>query len=252
MADEVTDFGYKKVPAREKTGLVSGVFSSVVEKYDLMNDVMSMGMHRVIKRMTVRSSGVAPGGRVLDLAGGTGDLAMYFSRLVGKDGCVVLADINDAMIRAGERKISRTPTGKNVRYVRTDAEELSFRKDTFDCTAISFGLRNFTNKEAALCSVKRVLKPCGRILILDFSRPQKRWLLKAYHLYSFVFVPLAARVFAGDRESYCYLSESIRMHPNQETLKEMMEEAGFVKCRYLNLFCGIIALHEGIKPGSFF
>jgi demethylmenaquinone methyltransferase/2-methoxy-6-polyprenyl-1,4-benzoquinol methylase len=248
MGNEATDFGYRKVPAKEKARLVSGVFTSVVERYDLMNDVMSMGMHRVIKRMTVKSSGVASGDWVLDLAGGTGDLTIHFSRILGRNGRIVLADINEDMIRAGQRRISKIHTSSNVRYVRANAEALGFKDDTFDCVTISFGVRNFTDKGAALRSVMRALKPHGRLMVLDFSRPRNKLLRRAYHLYSFGFVPLAARVIAGDKDSYCYLSESIRMHPDQEALKEMMENAGFVRCHYRNLFNGIIALHEGTKP----
>lgn len=248
MSFGTTHFGYKRVPINEKPKLVAGVFSSIAEKYDLMNDVMSMGLHRLIKRMAVRVSEVILDDYVLDLAGGTGDLTIHFSRIVGINGHVILADINESMLKAGQRRLSRIGICKNVTYMKTDAQHLPFDNNSFDCVTISFGIRNFTDERAALHSVKRVLKPNGRLIILDFAKPKNRLLQKAYHLYSFGFVPIAGRVFTGDGNSYRYLAESIKMHPDQETLRRMMEETGFSGCHYFDIMNGIVALHKGTKP----
>jgi demethylmenaquinone methyltransferase/2-methoxy-6-polyprenyl-1,4-benzoquinol methylase len=237
MSFGTTHFGYKRVPINEKPKLVAGVFSSIAEKYDLMNDVMSMGLHRLIKRMAVRVSEVILDDYVLDLAGGTGDLTIHFSRIVGINGHVILADINESMLKAGQRRLSRIGICKNVTYMKTDAQHLPFDNNSFDCVTISFGIRNFTDERAALHSVKRVLKP-----------NENRLLQKAYHLYSFGFVPIAGRVFTGDGNSYRYLAESIKMHPDQETLRRMMEETGFSGCHYFDIMNGIVALHKGTKP----
>ncbi|MFH2011474.1 MAG: bifunctional demethylmenaquinone methyltransferase/2-methoxy-6-polyprenyl-1,4-benzoquinol methylase UbiE [Pseudomonadota bacterium] len=251
MSFNTTDFGYKQVPINEKTKLVASLFTSVADKYDLMNDVMSMGMHRIIKHRAVRLSGVKAGDYVLDLAGGTGDLAVYFSKIVGIKGRVILADINEAMLKRGKKRVSeKIGTYRNVIYITTDAELLPFYSNSFDCVAISFGMRNFTDKMKALNSVKRVLKPNGKLIILDFSKPEGKILQKAYYIYSFRIVPIVAKLLTGKGESYRYLAESIRMHPDQKKLKEMMEEGGFSRCCYCNMMHGITALHEGTKPGE--
>jgi demethylmenaquinone methyltransferase/2-methoxy-6-polyprenyl-1,4-benzoquinol methylase len=243
-----THFGYKTVPAQEKAGLVAGVFHSVAARYDLMNDLMSAGVHRLWKRFTIELSGVRPGQRVLDIAGGTGDLAAKFSRLVGPQGQVVLADINDSMLKVGRDKLIDGGAVGNIDYVQADAQSLPFPDNHFDCITIAFGLRNVTDKAAALRSMLRVLKPGGRLLVLEFSKPESELLGKAYDLYSFRVLPLMGRLVANDADSYRYLAESIRMHPDQETLKTMMEEAGFALCEFFNMTGGVVALHRGIKP----
>ncbi len=243
-----THFGYQQVDEQDKAGLVAGVFDSVAGRYDLMNDLMSGGVHRVWKRFTIEVSAVRPGDRVLDIAGGTGDLAMKFSDLVGDEGEVVLADINDSMLRVGRDKLLNSGYGTNVEYVQADAEALPFPEDHFDVVSIAFGLRNVTHKEAALASMLRVLKPGGRLLILEFSKPGNPLLSRAYDTYSFNVLPTLGRLVAGDSDSYRYLAESIRMHPDQDTLKGMMEDAGFSRCEYYNMTGGIVALHRGFKP----
>jgi len=242
-----THFGFKTVDASEKERLVAGVFDSVAAKYDIMNDVLSMGIHRLWKRQTIDSSGVRPGHKVLDLAGGTGDLTARFSRIVGTKGEVVLADINAAMLNVGRTKLHDMGIVGNVSYVQANAEKLPFPDDYFDCITIAFGLRNVTDKDAALRSMLRVLKPGGRLLVLEFSKPESAWLSKAYDFYSFHFLPRAGELIAQDKESYQYLAESIRMHPDQETLKGMMETAGFAQVDYQNMSGGIVALHRGYK-----
>lgn len=245
--DETTHFGYQTVAREQKASLVAGVFDSVAEKYDLMNDVMSMGIHRLWKRFTIDCSGVRRGQRVLDLAGGTGDLAGKFSRLVGPDGEVVLADINAAMLEVGREKLQNQGLVGNLSYVQADAEDLPFPDDHFDLITIAFGLRNVTDKDKALRSMLRVLKPGGRLLVLEFSKPALEPLSKAYDLYSFHVIPQLGQWLANDRDSYQYLAESIRMHPDQETLQGMMLEAGFEQVEYFNLTGGIVALHRGFK-----
>ncbi len=245
---EKTHFGYQQVDEQDKAGLVAGVFDSVAGRYDLMNDLMSGGIHRVWKRFTIEVSAVRPGQRVLDIAGGTGDLAMKFSDLVGSDGEVVLADINDSMLRVGRDKLLNRGYAANVEYVQADAEALPFPDEHFDVISIAFGLRNVTHKEQALESMLRVLKPGGRLLILEFSKPDNPLLSRAYDTYSFNVLPTLGRLVAGDSDSYRYLAESIRMHPDQETLKGMMEEAGFARCEFYNMTGGIVALHRGFKP----
>jgi demethylmenaquinone methyltransferase/2-methoxy-6-polyprenyl-1,4-benzoquinol methylase len=242
-----THFGYKEVPVDEKVDHVAGVFHSVAAKYDIMNDLMSGGVHRLWKRFTIESSGVRSGHRVLDIAGGTGDLTWKFSKLVGDTGQVVLADINSSMLNVGRDRLINRGVGSNVNYCQANAECLPFPDDYFDCITIAFGLRNVTDKDAAIRSMLRVLKPGGRLLILEFSKPKNDLLSKAYDLYSFKALPFMGKLVTNDAESYQYLAESIRMHPDQETLKGMMEDAGFVNCRYDNLTGGIVALHKGFK-----
>nr|WP_040487069.1 bifunctional demethylmenaquinone methyltransferase/2-methoxy-6-polyprenyl-1,4-benzoquinol methylase UbiE [Idiomarina sp. A28L] len=245
--DDNTHFGFKTVAKGEKANMVAGVFHSVAGKYDLMNDVMSFGIHRLWKRYTIDCSGARRGQKVLDLAGGTGDLAAKFARMVGPEGEVVLADINDSMLRVGRDKLRDMGIVGNVSYVQADAEKLPFEDNTFDLITIAFGLRNVTDKDAALRSMLRVLKPGGRLLVLEFSKPEVEMLSKAYDMYSFHIMPKMGEFIAKDKDSYQYLAESIRMHPDQETLKGMMEEAGFEQVEYHNLTGGIVALHRGYK-----
>lgn len=247
-AEPTTHFGYKSVPESEKAGKVAEVFHSVAAKYDLMNDLMSAGIHRLWKRFTIELSGVRSGNRVLDIAGGTGDLTRQFSRLVGPTGEVVLADINASMLKVGRDKLLDSGVSGNVRFVQADAEKLPFPDNHFDCVTIAFGLRNVTHKDAAIGSMLRVLKPGGRLLVLEFSKPTSSLLSKAYDAYSFTLLPLMGKLVTNDSESYRYLAESIRMHPDQETLKSMMVEAGFDRVTYHNMTGGVVALHRGIKP----
>ena len=248
MSDkDTTHFGFKEVDTQAKAGLVADVFHSVASRYDLMNDLMSGGVHRVWKRFTIELSGVRSGNAVLDIAGGTGDLAARFADIVGPDGRVVLADINDSMLRVGRDKLLDNGRLGNLEFVQADAQCLPFPDDSFDCVTIAFGLRNVTDKDAALRSMLRVLKPGGRLLVLEFSKPANPLLSKAYDTYSFRVLPLMGRLVANDADSYQYLAESIRMHPDQETLKDMMEDAGFSKCEYHNMTGGVVALHKGVK-----
>ena len=244
---DTTHFGYRTVETDQKADMVADVFHSVAAKYDLMNDVMSMGIHRLWKRYTINCSGVRRGQRVLDLAGGTGDLTAKFSRLVGETGEVVLADINESMLKMGREKLRNIGIIGNVSYVQANAEALPFPDNSFDCITIAFGLRNVTDKDKALRSMYRVLKPGGRLLVLEFSKPVLEPLNKVYDAYSFHIMPRMGQLIAGDAESYRYLAESIRMHPDQETLKAMMEDAGFENTTYHNLTGGIVALHRGYK-----
>jgi demethylmenaquinone methyltransferase/2-methoxy-6-polyprenyl-1,4-benzoquinol methylase len=246
--DKKTHFGYQNVEADKKAGLVAGVFHSVAGRYDLMNDLMSVGIHRVWKRFAIEVSAVRSGHRVLDIAGGTGDLTARFSELVGADGEVVLADINDSMLKVGRDKLIDSGFHGNIEYVQADAQSLPFPDNHFDVVSIAFGLRNVTDKDMALRSMLRVLKPGGRLLVLEFSKPGSEILSRAYDAYSFKVLPLIGKLVAGDSESYQYLAESIRMHPDQETLKEMMEQAGFARCEFFNMTGGVVALHRGIKP----
>ena len=250
MADqpqETTDFGFRTVARDEKQAMVADVFHSVAAKYDVMNDLMSFGIHRVWKRFTIDCSGLRRGQRVLDLAGGTGDLAAKFSRMVGEQGQVVLADINDSMLKMGREKLRDRGIIGNISYVQANAEALPFPDNYFDCITISFGLRNVTDKDKALRSMFRVLKPGGRLLVLEFSKPLLAPLRKAYDAYSFHVLPKIGELVVKDPESYRYLAESIRMHPDQETLKGMMGTAGFDNVTYFNLTGGIVALHRGFK-----
>ena len=243
---DTTHFGYKDVPVDDKADLVKGVFDSVASRYDIMNDLMSAGMHRLWKRYTVQHANARPGQVILDLAGGTGDLTREFARIVGPRGRVVLADINAAMLEHGRRRLVDAGIAGNVELAQVDAESLPFADNTFDRLSIAFGLRNVTHKEAALVEMHRVLKPGGKVLILEFSQPSKA-IKPAYDLYSFKVLPLLGRLVARDPDSYQYLAESIRMHPDQETLLGMMQDAGFERCRYNNLTAGIVALHTGYK-----
>lgn len=244
---KTTHFGYREVPVGEKSSLVRGVFDSVANRYDLMNDLMSFGVHRLWKRIAVQLSNVHYGDKVLDLAGGTGDLTRLIQPRVGEQGQVVLADINAAMLRLGRDRLIDEGIVSNVRYAQVDAEKLPFKDNTFDCVCIAFGLRNVTHKDAALKSMYRVLKPAGRVIILEFSKPTGAWFKKTYDLYSFRILPLLGKIFAHDADSYRYLAESIRMHPDQARLKRMMEAAGFDRCEYFNLTQGVVAIHRGYK-----
>ena len=245
--DNKTHFGYQQVEREEKPGLVANVFHSVADRYDLMNDLMSAGIHRVWKRFTIEVSAVRPGQRVLDIAGGTGDLTARFAELVGPEGEVVLADINDSMLKVGRDKLIDSGHVSNIDYVQADAENLPFPDKHFDIVSIAFGLRNVTDKDRALRSMLRVLKPGGRLLVLEFSKPESELIGRAYDTYSFRVLPLLGKLVAGDSESYQYLAESIRMHPDQEALVAMMETAGFARCEFFNMSGGIVALHRGIK-----
>ncbi|MDO6692337.1 bifunctional demethylmenaquinone methyltransferase/2-methoxy-6-polyprenyl-1,4-benzoquinol methylase UbiE [Aliiglaciecola sp. 3_MG-2023] len=245
--DSQTHFGFKQVDKTKKASMVADVFHSVAAKYDIMNDMMSMGIHRLWKRFTIDCSGVRAGHKVLDLAGGTGDLAAKFSKIVGEKGQVVLADINNAMLKVGRDKLRNKGVVGNLEYVQANAEMLPFPDNYFDVITIAFGLRNVTDKDKALASMYRVLKPGGRLLVLEFSKPQSEMLSKAYDLYSFHLLPKMGKLVANDSESYQYLAESIRMHPDQETLKAMMESVGFEQTTFHNLTGGIVALHRGFK-----
>lgn len=245
--EQQTHFGYQTVDKNDKESMVAGVFHSVAQQYDIMNDLMSFGIHRLWKRFTIDASGVRPGNKVLDLAGGTGDLTAKFSQLVGKDGQVILADINSSMLNVGRDKLRDRGLVQNIEYVQANAEYLPFDDNTFDIVTIAFGLRNVTNKDNALKSIFRVLKPGGRLLVLEFSKPEHELLNKAYDFYSFNILPKMGEFVAKDGDSYQYLAESIRMHPDQETLKSMMENAGFEQTTYNNLTGGIVALHKGYK-----
>ena len=247
MSDKTTHFGYKTVDAEKKEELVADVFHSVAAKYDLMNDLMSLGIHRLWKRFTIECSGIRSGQKVLDLAGGTGDLTARFSRIVGEQGEVILADINDSMLKVGRNKLRDKGLVGNIRYVQANAEALPFPDNYFDLITIGFGLRNVTHKEQALASMFRVLKPGGRLLVLEFSKPTNAVMSKLYDLYSFHLLPRMGKLVAGDAESYQYLAESIRMHPDQETLKGMMEQVGFDDVSYFNLTQGVVAVHRGYK-----
>ena len=241
-----THFGYQTVSEDDKVHKVAEVFHSVAAKYDVMNDFMSAGLHRIWKAFTIAQAGVRPGFKVLDIAGGTGDLSKAFAKQAGPSGEVWLTDINESMLRVGRDRLLNkgipTPT------LLCDAEKLPFPDNYFDCVTIAFGLRNVTHKEDAIRSMLRVLKPGGRLLVLEFSKPTSKVMSKIYDAYSFAFMPLAGKLITNDSESYRYLAESIRMHPDQETLKSMMVQAGFDRVTYHNMTSGIVALHRGIKP----
>lgn len=239
-----THFGFETVDEQEKAKRVAGVFTSVASKYDVMNDLMSAGLHRVWKRIAISLSGVRSGQRVLDVAGGSADLSRLFLKAVGPTGTVVLTDINNAMLRVGRDRLLDegivTPT------TQCDAEHLPFPDNYFDCVSIAFGLRNVTHKDAALREMRRVLKPGGRLIVLEFSKVAKP-LEKIYDLYSFKLLPAMGKLIANDADSYRYLAESIRMHPGQEELKQMMLDAGLAQVEYFNLTGGIVAIHRGYK-----
>jgi len=250
MPDEqkqTTHFGYQQVDPDEKAGKVADVFHSVAAKYDVMNDVMSFGIHRVWKRFTLELSAVRKGQRVLDIAGGTGDLAAKFSQRVGQQGQVVLSDINQSMLATGRSRLIDRGVVGNIDYVQANAECLPFADNYFDCITIAFGLRNVTHIDKALQSMRRTLKPGGRLLILEFSKPVVPGLSPLYDHYSFKLLPLMGKLIANDADSYRYLAESIRMHPGQDQLLQMMETAGLERCEYFNLTGGIVALHKGYK-----
>ena len=245
MSDKTTDFGYQQVPEDEKAKRVGGVFQSVAPSYDVMNDLMSLGLHRVWKRFALEMSGVREGSRVLDVASGSGDLAAAFAKRVGASGEVWMTDINAAMLAVGRDKL--IDQGVFAPLALCDAEKLPFPANSFDCVSVAFGLRNMTHKEAALAEMTRVTKPGGRVIVLEFSRPWKP-LSRAYDAYSFTILPALGKYVAKDEAAYRYLAESIRMHPDQETLKSMMEKAGLESVDYFNLAGGIVALHRGYKP----
>ena len=248
MSEKTTHFGYETVDAKEKAGRVAGVFHSVADNYDLMNDLMSAGIHRLWKHITIEMSGVRKGHKVLDIAGGTGDLAAKFSKIVGSEGSVVLADINESMLKVGRDRLIDRGITENVTFSQADAQYLPFPDNTFNVITIAFGLRNVTDKDMALRSMLRVLKPGGKLLILEFSKPTSSLLSKIYDTYSFNVLPRLGKVFANDSDSYKYLAESIRMHPDQSTLLQMLDSAGFGNTDFHNMTGGVVALHRGIKP----
>lgn len=244
---KTTHFGYKEVPVDDKVEKVADVFHSVANKYDIMNDLMSMGVHRLWKRHTISLCQARPGYRILDLAGGTGDLTAMFAKKVGPDGQIVIADINPSMLQVGRDRLTDKGIVGNVDYTIANAECLPFADNYFDIITIAFGLRNVTDKDAALRSMYRCLKPGGKLMILEFSKPTIKALNPIYDAYSFKLLPKIGKLVTGDEQSYQYLAESIRMHPDQDTLKSMMQEAGFEQCEYFNMTAGVVALHRGYK-----
>jgi len=246
MPEKTTHFGFRNVPVGEKARHVREVFDSVANNYDLMNDVMSLGIHRLWKRFAISMAGLKPGQQVLDLAGGTGDLTILMAPQVGADGHIVLSDINAAMLQNGRGHLLDRGISGNVTFAQANAEQLPFPDNSFDLVTMAFGLRNVTDKQRALESIYRVLRPGGRLLVLEFSRPAAA-LRPAYDFYSFNILPKLGRLIAKDEDSYRYLAESIRMHPDQQTLKGMLEQAGFERCDFHNLTGGIVAIHRGYK-----
>ena len=246
MNKKTTHFGYKTVSQEEKAGYVKDVFDSVSNRYDLMNDLMSGGLHRLWKKYTIDKASARFGQKILDLAGGTGDLAKVFAGKVGDEGHVVLADINFSMLNEGRARLINSGISKNLSITQVNGENLAFKEGSFDIVTIAFGLRNITDKQTALSSIYQTLKPGGKLLILEFSKPINL-LRPAYDLYSFKILPLLGKLVANDADSYQYLAESIRMHPDQDKLITMMEDANFERCRFTNLSGGIVALHEGYK-----
>jgi demethylmenaquinone methyltransferase / 2-methoxy-6-polyprenyl-1,4-benzoquinol methylase len=244
---ESTDFGFQQVPWKEKAQRVRAVFDSVADRYDLMNDLMSGGAHRLWKQFTLSLTGLREGQRALDLAGGTGDLAAGLARQVGDRGLVILSDINGSMLERGRDRLTDRGVVANLQYVQANAERLPFANSQFDCVTMGFGLRNVTDKPAALASIYRVLKPGGQLLVLEFSQPVVPALARLYDVYSFGVLPVLGKAVAGDADSYRYLAESIRKHPDQETLVGLMKTAGFEDCRYHNLMAGIVAVHRGYR-----
>jgi demethylmenaquinone methyltransferase/2-methoxy-6-polyprenyl-1,4-benzoquinol methylase len=247
MNNDTTDFGFSEVPAADKARRVREVFDSVAPRYDLMNDLMSLGLHRVWKRLAIELAAARTGERVLDLAGGTGDLTRLLSPRVGAAGRVLLADINGAMLARGRDRLLDAGIAGNVDYVQMDAERLPLAGQSLDCVVIGFGLRNVTDKQAALNEMHRVLKPGGRALVLEFSQPVLAPLKPLYDAYSFQVLPRLGRLVAGDGDSYRYLAESIRRHPDQDTLLGMLQAAGFERCQYFNFTGGIVAVHRGYR-----
>ena len=245
--EDSTHFGYEQVANSEKAGRVREVFDSVASRYDLMNDLMSMGVHRLWKRFALAQTGLRPGQQALDVAGGTGDLSIGMARQVGREGQVALTDINENMLGEGRGRLVDAGIVGNVRCAVADAEKLPFPDREFDCVMIGFGLRNVTDKPAALAEMFRVLRPGGQLLVLEFSHPVAPGLKPVYDAYSFGVLLLMGKLVAGDSDSYRYLAESIRMHPKQDELKALFEEAGFEQCRYHNLTGGIVALHRGYR-----
>lgn len=244
--NNITHFGFKKIKKEEKINMVNEVFNSVVDNYDLMNDLLSFGIHRWWKYFAINVSEIKYGQYILDLAGGTGDLTIQASPLVGKKGHVVLMDYNKLMLKKAKEKI-RNQGIINVSYVQADAEYIPFLDNSFDCVIVSFGLRNFTNKKKVLSSIFRVLKYGGKLIVLEFSKPNCKFLNKLYDIYSFYFMPLIGFFIAKDEKSYSYLAESIRVYPNQKKFKKMMLNVGFKNVNYYNLTGGIVALHRGFK-----
>jgi demethylmenaquinone methyltransferase/2-methoxy-6-polyprenyl-1,4-benzoquinol methylase len=245
MDDKTTHFGFREVPVEDKKKLVGEVFSSVAAKYDLMNDLMSLGVHRLWKRHFVGTSGVKRGDRVLDLAGGTGDIAALLHERVGEAGEVVVGDINAAMLGVGRDRLTDRGLVRGLRYVQLNAEALPFPDASFDLVTIAFGLRNVTDKAAALREMRRVLRTGGRALVLEFSEVKPEWFRPVYDFHSFQVLPRLGQLFARDADSYKYLAESIRKHPPQDELRAMMQAAGFERCGYRNLSAGIVAIHSG-------
>jgi demethylmenaquinone methyltransferase/2-methoxy-6-polyprenyl-1,4-benzoquinol methylase len=247
MSNKKTHFGFQSVAWDDKEQKVAAVFDSVAPKYDLMNNLMSFGIHHLWKRFAVLLSQVRPGQMVLDLAGGSGDLTRLFSKKVGDTGCVILTDINEAMLHVGRDRLLDEGLFSNIRYVQGNAQSLPFSTNTFDCITMAFGLRNVTDKEEALRSMYRVCKPGGKLMVLEFSTPKLPGLKPIYDWYSFTMLPKIGKLFAQDEASYQYLAESIRMHPDQDSLSAMIEQAGFEDCHYHNLSGGIVALHSAYK-----
>ncbi|MCB1646113.1 MAG: bifunctional demethylmenaquinone methyltransferase/2-methoxy-6-polyprenyl-1,4-benzoquinol methylase UbiE [Pseudomonadales bacterium] len=248
MSEETTHFGRRQVPVAEKASHVAQVFHSVANKYDMMNDLMSLGSHRLMKRFAVELTAVRPGHQVMDLAGGTGDLTELLSRKVGLTGEVILTDINYSMLSAGRTRLLDRGYAGNIRYLQADAEHLPLPDNTLNCVTMAFGLRNVTRKEQALKDILRVLKPGGKLVVLEFSHPVNPVFNTAYKAFSSLW-PAVGKAITGDRDSYQYLVESIEMHPDQETLRELFSDAGFQSAQYHNLINGVAAIHTGVKPG---
>lgn len=244
-----THFGFKSIDIEDKSAKVAEVFHSVANRYDLMNDLMSFGIHRWWKSLVISTSKVRQGDIILDLAGGTGDLTAAFSKLVGKNGKVVLTDINSSMLKVAKQKLTNKGLVGNIEYVEADAENLPFEDNSFNCTSLAFGLRNFTDKQKALGEIYRVLKPGGKLMVLEFSKPESSLFGKIYDAYSFSVLPRLGKLITKDADSYEYLAESIRMHPPQEELRSMFELASFKEVVYHNMTGGIVALHIGVKQG---
>lgn len=242
-----THFGFQQVPVEEKSTKVAEVFHSVADKYDVMNDLMSGGIHRLWKKITIDRSGAKRGDHILDLAGGTGDLAAKFARIVGPTGKVILSDINESMLENGRRRLTDKGIVGNIDYVLADAQDLPFPDNSFNLVTMAFGLRNVTDKDAALRAIYRTLKPGGKLMVLEFSKPVLPGLNTIYDHYSFKLLPLMGKLIANDADSYRYLAESIRMHPDQATLQAMFDDAGFENTSYENMTGGIVALHIGYK-----